>query len=140
MEPDIKTYPCGVSSSSSAAKQLGWSENMWRIFGCMRPVLSLIGKSHILDNEKKHTDGGWEIPFEIISGISRHLPFDLLSLTNNIVLLFLDLEWVGSGAQGAVFSGKLNNQIIAIKKVRDIRETDVRHLAKLNHDNIVKIL
>lgn len=56
------------------------------------------------------------------------------------MVLFLDLEWVGSGAQGAVFSGKLNNRIIAIKKVRDIRETDVRHLAKLNHDNIVKIL
>lgn len=41
MEPDIKTYP-GISSSS-AAKQLGWTENVWKIFGCMRPVLTLIG-------------------------------------------------------------------------------------------------
>lgn len=57
-----------------------------------------------------------------------------------MLMLFLDLEWVGSGAQGAVFSGKLNNQIIAIKKVRELCETDVKHLAKLNHDNIVKIL
>lgn len=67
MEPDMKTYPCGISSSTNA-KQLGWTDNVWRIFGCMRPVLTLIGKSHILDNEKKQTDGGWEIPFEIISG------------------------------------------------------------------------
>lgn len=42
MEPDIKTYPGGISSSS-AAKQLGWAENVWKIFGCMRPVLTLIG-------------------------------------------------------------------------------------------------
>jgi mitogen-activated protein kinase kinase kinase 13 len=133
----MKTYPCGISSSTTA-KQLGWTENVWRIFGCMRPVLTLIGKSHILDNEKKQTDGGWEIPFEIISGnFFGFWPFNILSF---VASLFLDLEWVGSGAQGAVFSGKLNNQVIAIKKVRDIRETDVRHLAKLNHENIVKIL
>lgn len=71
------------------------------------------------------------------------LAFDLLNFFVLIItsyILFLDLEWVGSGAQGAVFSGKLNSQIIAIKKVRDIRETEVRHLAKLNNENIVKIL
>lgn len=69
------------------------------------------------------------------------LASDLLTFSCFLLLkLFLDLEWVGSGAQGAVFSGKLNNQVIAIKKVREIRETDVRHLAKLNHENIVKIL
>lgn len=71
------------------------------------------------------------------------LTFDLLNLGrpyHNLLILFLDLEWVGSGAQGAVFSGKLNSQIIAIKKVRELRETDVRHLAKLNNENIVKIL
>lgn len=44
MEPDIKTYPGGISSSNAAAKQLGWTENVWKIFGCMRPVLSLIGE------------------------------------------------------------------------------------------------
>ena len=103
-----------------------------------------LGKSHILDsNEKKHTDGGWEIPFEIISGNFGIWPFKSSSSLSSLyiyIFLFLDLEWVGSGAQGAVFSGKLNNQIIAIKKVRDIRETDVKHLAKLNNENIVKIL
>lgn len=49
-----------------------------------------------------------------------------------------DIEWLGSGAQGAVFSGKLYNEIVAVKKVKDVRETDIRHLRKLNHENIVK--
>jgi len=57
----------------------------------------------------------WEIPFENIS----------------------DLQWLGSGAQGAVFLGKLKGELVAIKKLRDKRETDIRHLRKLNHPNII---
>lgn len=57
----------------------------------------------------------WEIPFEAIS----------------------ELQWLGSGAQGAVFSGKLNKEIVAVKKVKEPKETDIRHLRKLNHPNIV---
>jgi len=57
----------------------------------------------------------WEIPFENIS----------------------DLQWLGSGAQGAVFLGKLQGELVAIKKLRDKRETDIRHLRKLNHPNII---
>jgi len=48
------------------------------------------------------------------------------------------LQWLGSGAQGAVFSGKLKNEIVAVKKVREQKETDIRHLRKLNHPNIVQ--
>lgn len=58
----------------------------------------------------------WEIPFEAIS----------------------ELQWLGSGAQGAVFSGILNKEIVAVKKVREPRETDIRHLRKLNHPNVVR--
>lgn len=58
----------------------------------------------------------WEIVFETIS----------------------DLQWLGSGAQGAVFRGKYKNEIVAVKKVRDQKETDIKHLRKLNHPNIVK--
>ncbi|CAB1314506.1 unnamed protein product [Coregonus sp. 'balchen'] len=57
----------------------------------------------------------WEVPFEDIS----------------------ELQWVGSGAQGAVFLGKLHGQEVAVKKVRDIKETDIRHLRKLKHPNII---
>lgn len=58
----------------------------------------------------------WEIPFESIS----------------------ILQMVGSGAQGTVFRGILNNETVAVKKVKDPRETDIRHLRKLNHPNIVQ--
>lgn len=57
----------------------------------------------------------WEVPFEEIS----------------------DLQWVGSGAQGAVFLGKLHGQEVAVKKVRNIKETDIKHLRKLKHPNII---
>lgn len=55
-------------------------------------------------------------------------------------LILLDIEWIGSGAQGAVFSGKINNKIVAIKKVKELHETNIKHLSKLDHDNIVKFL
>ena len=48
------------------------------------------------------------------------------------------MVWLGSGAQGAVFSGRLNNETVAVKKVREKKEADIRHLRKLNHPNIVQ--
>ena len=57
----------------------------------------------------------WEIPFENIS----------------------DLQWLGSGAQGAVFLGKLNGEEVAVKKVRDVKETEIKNLRKLNHPNVI---
>jgi len=58
----------------------------------------------------------WEIPFEQIS----------------------NLQWLGSGAQGAVFHGQLNDEQVAVKKVRNANETDILHLRKLGHPNIIK--
>lgn len=57
----------------------------------------------------------WEVPFEEIS----------------------ELQWVGSGAQGAVFLGKFHGEEVAVKKVRDIKETEIKHLRKLKHPNII---
>lgn len=62
------------------------------------------------------TGDDWVIPFEDIS----------------------DLEWLGSGAQGAVFKGKLRGEWVAVKKVKDLKETDVKHLKKLNHANVIQ--
>jgi hypothetical protein len=107
---NIKTN--NINCSGVNGKHNGWMDGL---FGCIRPVLSLIGKSQIIEIKSKHTDD-WEIPFEVIT----------------------DLEFVGSGAQGAVFSGKLHGEIIAVKKVREDRETDIKHLRKLEHENIVK--
>uniref|UniRef100_A0A3Q3AIE3 Mitogen-activated protein kinase kinase kinase 12 n=1 Tax=Kryptolebias marmoratus TaxID=37003 RepID=A0A3Q3AIE3_KRYMA len=84
------------------------------LFGCLRPVWTMIGKAY--STEHKHNlDEEWEVPFEEIS----------------------DLQWVGSGAQGAVFLGRLHGQEVAVKKVRNIKETDIKHLRKLKHPNII---
>lgn len=91
-------------------KPNGWMDGL---LGCMRPVVSLLVKSNTNDSKQKIEE--WEIPFE--------------SITN--------LEWLGSGAQGTVFSGYLRNEIVAVKKVRDHKETDIKHL-RLDHDNIIK--
>uniref|UniRef100_A0A3P8QC28 Mitogen-activated protein kinase kinase kinase 12 n=1 Tax=Astatotilapia calliptera TaxID=8154 RepID=A0A3P8QC28_ASTCA len=74
------------------------------LFGCLRPVWTMIGKAY--STEHKHDlDEEWEVPFEEIS----------------------DLQWVGSGAQGAVFLGKFHGEEVAVKK----------HLRKLKHPNII---
>lgn len=101
----------GWPSNGFGAKQIGWMDG---IFGCMRPVLSLIGKGTVIDIKKPHDD--WEIPFEEIS----------------------DLDFLGSGAQGSVYSGKLRNETVAVKKVRHVMETDIRNLRNLDHENIIK--
>lgn len=93
------------------AKPLGWMDGL---LGCMRPVMSLLVKSNSTDVRDRAEE--WEIPFE--------------SITN--------LEWLGSGAQGTVFSGYLRNEIVAVKKVRDYKETDIKHLRRLDHENIIK--
>ncbi|XP_066249936.1 mitogen-activated protein kinase kinase kinase 13 isoform X1 [Euwallacea similis] len=88
----------------------GW---MTGIFGCLRPMLNIIGKGV---QDSKNTQDDWEIPFEKIS----------------------DLQFISSGAQGTVFSGYLYNTLVAIKKVAELKDTDIVNLRKLNHPNIVK--
>lgn len=48
-----------------------------------------------------------------------------------------DLQLIGSGAQGAVFFGRLDGLPVAVKKVREKVDTDIKHLRKLDHPNIV---
>jgi len=81
------------------------------LLGCFR-MWNFIGKAKPVQIERDD----WEIPFENIN----------------------DLQWLGSGAQGAVFSGKLMGELVAVKKVREEFETDIKHLRKLNHPNIVE--
>ena len=68
-----------------------------------------------MNDEKIIAGDDWEIAFEEIQ----------------------DLRWLGSGAQGAVFAGTLGQEQVAVKKVKEEYETDIKHLRKLNHPNIV---
>ncbi|KAG7197645.1 hypothetical protein KM043_016469 [Ampulex compressa] len=104
---------CATAGGALDAQRSSWVEG---ILGCMRPVWTMLSKAAVNEKIKGHQTDDWEIPFESIS----------------------ELQWLGSGAQGAVFSGKLNKEVVAVKKVREPRETDIRHLRKLNHPNIVQ--
>ncbi|XP_067385582.1 mitogen-activated protein kinase kinase kinase 12 isoform X2 [Emydura macquarii macquarii] len=84
------------------------------LFGCLKPVWTMIGKAYSTEHKHPQEDT-WEVPFEEI----------------------LDLQWVGSGAQGAVFLGRFHGEEVAVKKVRDLKETDIKHLRKLKHPNII---
>ncbi|XP_065211127.1 mitogen-activated protein kinase kinase kinase 12 isoform X2 [Planococcus citri] len=94
-------------------EQAGWFGGL---LGCLSPFCMFVGKVTSAEVKSHLQNDEWEIAFESIS----------------------DLQWLGSGAQGAVFSGKYKNTTVAVKKVRDQKETDIKHLRKLNHPNIVQ--
>nr|CDS22203.1 mitogen activated protein kinase kinase kinase [Echinococcus granulosus] len=52
----------------------------------------------------------------------------------------LDLQYVGSGAQGSVYKANLRGRVIAVKKVSKQSETEIRHLRGLCHPNVVQFL
>uniref|UniRef100_A0AAY5K8V3 Mitogen-activated protein kinase kinase kinase n=1 Tax=Esox lucius TaxID=8010 RepID=A0AAY5K8V3_ESOLU len=104
--------PCGQGSEGEGTEEgVCFLEGL---FGCLRPVWNIIGKTYSTEYKLQQQDM-WEVPFEEIS----------------------ELQWLGSGAQGAVFLGKLHGNEVAIKKVREQKETDIKHLRKLKHPNII---
>ncbi|XP_063876752.1 mitogen-activated protein kinase kinase kinase 13-B-like isoform X5 [Scylla paramamosain] len=105
--------PTGVHIRYRDGQRVNWLEG---IIGCLRPVWTIIGKAAL--SEKQAQTDNWEIPFEEVSS----------------------LQWLGSGAQGAVFRGQMRGSWVAIKKVKEQKETDINHLRKLNHPNIVRFL
>uniref|UniRef100_A0A3B5MFD9 Mitogen-activated protein kinase kinase kinase 12 n=1 Tax=Xiphophorus couchianus TaxID=32473 RepID=A0A3B5MFD9_9TELE len=109
-DPDRPVVRSQADDARLQCQSTGGGGFLEGLFGCLRPVWTMIGKAY--STEHKHE---WEVPFEEIS----------------------DLQWVGSGAQGAVFLGKLHGQEVAVKKVRNIKETDIKHLRKLKHPNII---
>uniref|UniRef100_A0A8D0EAZ9 Mitogen-activated protein kinase kinase kinase n=1 Tax=Salvator merianae TaxID=96440 RepID=A0A8D0EAZ9_SALMN len=100
-----------IQFSRSGSGNGGFLEGL---FGCLKPVWNIIGKAYSTDYKLQQQDT-WEVPFEEIS----------------------ELQWLGSGAQGAVFLGKFRSEEVAIKKVREQSETDIKHLRKLKHPNII---
>ena len=99
------------SNKVFTANSASLSGLLQRLLGCLRPVWAILGKA-----SKEHKTDPWVIPFDEIS----------------------ELEWLGSGAQGAVFLGQYGGQQVAVKKVRREADTEIKHLRNLNHPNIVK--
>lgn len=103
----------GASGTSSSSPYYRANQLLNGIFGCLRPVFNMVNIGKGKEMERRSDE--WEIPFDSIR----------------------DLQWLGSGAQGAVFLGRLGNELVAVKKVKDKTEADIKHLRKLNHSNIV---
>ena len=98
--------------------------------GCFKPMWMMMGKQ----GKQKEIEKGktWHrrqrfLSFINLSSDDWEIPFEAIQ----------DLQWLGSGAQGAVFMGKYNAEQVAVKKVKEEYETDIKHLRKLNHPNIV---
>lgn len=58
------------------------------------------------------------------------VPFDLIH----------NQEFITSGAEGSVFKAKLHGQTIAVKRVKNKAETEIKHLKQLRHHNIVRFI
>jgi mitogen-activated protein kinase kinase kinase 13 len=87
------------------------------IFGCIRPFISLwYNKANLKEKYRRESNSEISIPFEDLK----------------------NLQWLGSGAQGCVFKGLLKNEEVAIKKVKSKEEANIKHLLRLNHENLVK--
>lgn len=51
-----------------------------------------------------------------------------------------EMIYLGSGAQGVVCRGKLRGEMVAVKKVNDRKEIELKHIRHLNHDNVIKFI
>jgi len=86
------------------------------IYAFIKPAFGKLSVFRIKKVPEKSANGEWEIDINEID----------------------EIQWIGSGAQGAVFLGKWRNEEVALKKVRTQRDTEIKHLQHLNHPNIVK--
>lgn len=109
LDGEIKSQ--ASSSKDYPTNSASLSGILQRLLGCLRPVWTILGKA-----SKEQKSDPWIIPFDEIC----------------------ELEWLGSGAQGAVFLGQYAGQQVAVKKVRRETDTDIKHLRNINHPNIVK--
>jgi mitogen-activated protein kinase kinase kinase 13 len=91
--------------------------------GCLRPIFSAVNKigeniKYTRDtNALTKTTDDWQIPIDSIMN---------------------DLVFIGTGIEGAVYLGKLGGQDVACKRVKSEEETNIKHLKKLNHINVIK--
>lgn len=92
--------------------------------GCLKPIFSAVNKigeniksARDTTNAMSKSTDDWEIPID--------------SIMNDLVL-------IGTGMEGPVYLGKLGTQNVACKRVKSQEETNIKHLRKLNHTNVIK--
>ena len=105
-----------VSGATTTTGRAPRRASLWNgMVACLSPVVGYFKKEKqpILQQDE------WEIEFADIS----------------------ELDFIGSGAQGAVFAGEYLGKKVAVKKVKDPKYCDEAwNLRKLDHPNIVKLM
>ena len=102
----------GSPSAMATASSRTTASGVWG--GCLGSVLMLFRKKP----QKKvvHEDG-------------REIEYDEIKDS---------LRFIGAGGQGAVYVGVHRGEPVAVKKVKEARDTDIAHLMRLRHPNIVQ--
>lgn len=105
-----------AAATSSASSRAPRRPSIWNgMVACLSPVVGYFKK----EKQPKPKQDEWEIDFADIS----------------------ELDFIGSGAQGAVFAGEYLGKKVAVKKVKDPKYCDEAYnLRKLDHPNIVKMM
>jgi hypothetical protein len=106
----------GAQQADAAPSRAPRRASIWNgMVACLTPVVGYFKK----EKQPKPKQDEWEIDFADIS----------------------ELDFIGSGAQGAVFAGDYLGKKVAVKKVKDPKYCDEAYnLRKLNHPNIVKMM
>ena len=92
-------------------------------FGCLKPIFSVVNKF------------GENIKYTKDTSASNKANDDWIIPIDKIMK---DLTLIGTGIEGSVYLGKLGGQNVACKRVKTEEETNIKHLRKLNHCNVVK--
>lgn len=83
----------------------------------IQSIFSKLREQFTFDKQKHPCNDDWEIPFEKIR--------------------FQQDEFQRHGSQGVVYYGRVSNSSVAIKRVKDISLTKIKHLRELNHKNVI---
>ncbi|CAF3342997.1 unnamed protein product [Rotaria sp. Silwood1] len=121
--PQVEVKYQGVTNNggTNSPDGNGLIDTFW---GCLKPIFSAVNKigeniksTRDTTNTLTKTVDDWEIPID--------------SIMNDLVL-------IGTGIEGTVYLGKLGGQDVACKRVKSEEETNIKHLKKLNHVNVIK--
>ena len=121
-QADMKVVVCDtqnsktLSASDNSRSPRGRRASVWNgVMACLTPVVGYFKK----EKHPKPQVDEWEIDFADIR----------------------ELNFIGSGAQGAVFAGEYLGKKVAVKKMKDQKYCEEAwNLRKLNHPNIVKLM
>lgn len=96
------------------------------VFGCLKPFFSAVNKFG--ESIRHHTDPNF-------NNIGFNKNDDWLIPIERIIN---DSCIIGSGNEGPVYRCTLDGRFVACKRVKTKEQTNIQHLRKLNHQNVIR--